>query len=127
MGWFGVGHPELLEKRLGLELSTNEFCYRKFLRLTLVLFQFFFGLFLINTACVAPVFHGISVGAFLVSAVFHYLAVSWRLGRQHRLACVIQVMVWTAVVAIAFGALYPASPSFLGTYGFFLAECTGLA
>jgi len=126
MWYYGAGHPELIERHAGIELKANEYRYRTLLRVTLGLFQFTYGLFLINTVCVAHVFHTVSVVIFNAAMVVHYLAVSLHMGFRNPLSRVIQVMVWTAVLGIFLGAVYPKSPSWLGQHAFWLAECLGL-
>merc|ERR1719219_648251 len=106
--------------------ATREHRYRTLLRITLGLFQFTYGLFLMNTVCMAPIFHSVSVVIFNVAMVVHYIAVSLHVGFKHSLSRVIQVMVWTAVLGIFLGAVYPVSPSWLGQHAFWLGECLGL-
>merc|ERR1719330_826935 len=92
MWHYGFSNPETMERTLNLgQLSPvvwfNEDHYKIILRMTLVLFQFFFGLFLMNTLCVAPALHMFSVGGFLLFAILHYVAICLRVGYKHPLAC----------------------------------------
>lgn len=94
---------------------------------TLVLFQFSYGLFLINTTCIFPWLHTISVVLFNGSAVVHYLAVAYVVGWQTKVGQYLNASSFLGIAAIALGSLYPASPSWFGQHAFWLGECAGLS
>lgn len=94
---------------------------------TLVLFQFFYGLFLMNTTCIFPWSHTISVVLFNGSAAVHYLAIAYVVGWQTKVGQYLNASCIFGIVAFALGALYPESPSWLGQHAFWLGECAGLS
>merc|ERR1712113_274904 len=80
-----------------------------------------------NTVCVNPGIHGLSVGFFNASMVFHYTVVAYHVGRETKVAELIRLMLLIAVVGIVFSSLYPWDyTTWFGQYTFFLCECTGL-
>mmetsp|Transcript_93839 Transcript_93839/g.236449 ORF Transcript_93839/g.236449 Transcript_93839/m.236449 type:complete len:311 (+) Transcript_93839:85-1017(+) len=121
--WFyGAGALRRLSRTEGTNAFTLDFVGG-----TLVAFQFFYGLFLINTTCIARTLHTISVALFNVAAVVHYLAVAYTVDRSTRAGLYITISVAVGVVAIALGAVWPESPSWLGQHAFWLGECIGLS
>jgi len=94
---------------------------------TLIAFQLFYGLFLVNTTCVAPKFHVVSVVLFNSAAVVHYVTVAYYIGRSTQAGKYINVSVAVAIVAIFLGTVWPESPSWLGQHAFWLGECIGLS
>jgi len=121
--WFyGAGALRKLSHTEGTKTVTLDFVGG-----SLVAFQFFFGLFLINTTCIAPNFHLISVAVFNVAAVVHYLAVAYTVDRSTRAGLYITISVAVGVAGIALGAVWPESPSWLGQHSFWLGECIGLS
>lgn len=121
--WFyGAGTLRRLSRAEGDNAATIDF-----LGVTLIAFQFFYGLFLIDTTCVAPIFHAVSVVLFNVAAVVHYLAVAYTVDRSTRAGRYTIVSVAVGVVAIGLGAIWPVSSSWLGQHAFWLGECIGLS
>lgn len=98
-----------------------------FLEGTLIAFQFFYGLFLINTVCVEPTFHTVSVVLFILASVVHYITVAYTIGTSTRRGKFISTFVAVAVAAVVLGAVWPTSPSWLGQHAFWLGECIGLS
>jgi len=93
---------------------------------SLVAYQFFYGLFLINTVCIASTLHTISVVLFNMAAIVHYITVACTVDRSTRAGMYIIISVAVGVVAIGLGTLWPESPSWLGQHAFWLGECIGL-
>mmetsp|Transcript_140226 Transcript_140226/g.364466 ORF Transcript_140226/g.364466 Transcript_140226/m.364466 type:complete len:316 (+) Transcript_140226:48-995(+) len=122
MWFYGAGMLRKLSNTEGTHAATLDFVGG-----TLVAFQFFYGLFLMNTTCLAPTFHAISVTLFNVAAVVHYLAVAYTVDRSTRAGMYITISVAVGVAAIGLGAVWPESPSWLGQHAFWLGECIGLS
>jgi len=97
------------------------------LGVTLIAYQFFFGLFLINTTCIAPMFHMVVVVLFNGAAVVHYLTVAYYIGRTTKAGLYIQVSVTCAIVAMFIGIVWPIDDSWFGQHAFWLGECIGLS
>lgn len=92
-----------------------------------VSFQFFYGLFLINTLCVNPQEHAIVVVAFIVSMVIHFAMVAFVFGGcNSSRGILIYGLIGFALVSEATGSLWPVSPSWLGQHAFWLGECVAL-
>jgi len=96
---------------------------------TQVLFQLFFGLFLIHTECVNLYFHQVSVNMFILATLVHYVAIMYKCGmhtRHARIICFLAVIGLTAELS-GYTAKIVDPMSWWGQYGFFLGECIGLS
>merc|ERR1711933_441686 len=117
-----VNPRALTSMRDGKAVANNTLWFTQFM------FQFFFGLFLINTECFNQFMHSTSVNFFIAALMIHYLTVDWMCGIRSRKGLLIQAIAWFGFGAEMFGytAKLVDPASFWGQYGFFLGECVGL-
>jgi len=94
---------------------------------SLIAFQLFYGLFLINTSCIFPAIHGRVVEAFIVAEIVHFGAIGVSVGTRTFAGKLISAALAFGVVSILVGRAFPVGPSFLGQHAFWLGECFGIS
>lgn len=103
----------------------------KFIFITQVAFQVFFGLFLFFTLCAFPKAHLVVVGMFILCEVAHMFAVACHIGHKTPMGRSVFGTCAVGVVGLTIGTIVDAmAPQQDGTWlqqhAFYLGECTGL-
>jgi len=93
---------------------------------TLIVFQCFFGLFLINTVCIVKNIHFGMTFSFIGAAVVHYIILSLSLGISTVRGVSINTALWFGLFSAGSGLMFEVDETWMGQHAFWLGECFGL-
>jgi len=91
-----------------------------------LLFQLFFGLFLMNTLCVQGTAHGVVVVCFLIAQAVYFFVLAFVLGVGTKFGKLVLVVGLGGGASTLVGMLIEPGTSWLSQHAFWLGECIGL-
>jgi len=101
---------------------------RKVCSYSQVAFQFFYGLFLINTLCVVPTLHSVVVVTFIIALIVHFATIGYAFGGvdSNRGRCIYGLVI-IGTVSVLIGFFWPTGSSWWGQHAFWLGEAIGMS